>query len=247
MQIIPIIELLEGRCVSLLKGNLDDPMLWHVDPVETARGFAAAGASGMGVTDFDAIKGGQGNDDLIAEIILKAGIPVQVGGGIRTTERAEHWIAQGAAQVVIGTLATQMPEEVKALAMRHPDQIVLALDIWQGKLMTHGWGTESALDPVLFLESFADVPLSGVIVTDIDSDANEVDKQLGVISTLGAATRHRVIGSGMVDKLDDIASLKYVSDISAAIIGRALMRKAFSLEDALSVAQPEPEPVAHLG
>ncbi len=241
MQIIPTLELQKGRSVSLRRGRMDDAMLWHVDPLDTVAAWVAAGADSLSVTNFDALAGDEGSDGLIEEIIRKAGVPVQVAGGIRTRERAEHWIEQGAAQIVIGTLATQMPDEVKTLATHYPDQVVLAVDVWQGKLMTHGWGTESALDPARFLESFAVTPLSGVLITDIDGDAEEVDKHLGVISALAGATRHRVIASGLVDKLDDLSSLKYVPNISAAIVGRALMRKEFSLEEALEVAKPEPE------
>lgn len=241
MQIIPTIELQNGRCVSLRKGRMDDPMLWHVDPVATAQGFAKAGATLMRVTDFDAIAGDAGNEPLIAEIIRKVGIPVQVAGGIRSRERAERWIDQGAGQVVIGTLATHAPQEVRDLAKYRPDQVVLSLDVWQGKLMTHGWGTTSAFDPATFLAEFETSALAAVIVTDIDSDITDVDAQLGLITGLAAQTRHRVIASGVVDTLDDISRLKYVRSIAGAIVGRALMGKAFSLEDALEIVRPERE------
>lgn len=241
MQIIPTIELQNGRCVSLRKGRLDEPMLWHVDPVETALGFVAAGAEILRVTDFDAIAGGSGNDALIGEIIRRAGVPVQVAGGIRSRERAEFWYERGAGQVVIGTLAVQASDEVKALAKYHPDWVLLSLDVWQGSLMTHGWGTESALTPEAMLESFSGVPLAGVIVTDIDSDDEDVDAQLGLISGLAAGTRHRVIASGLADSLDDLSRLRYVPNIAGALVGRALMRKAFTLEEALAVARPAAE------
>lgn len=237
MQIIPTLELLNGRPVTLQSGKFDEPMMWHVDPVETALGFVEAGAELLRVTDFDAMNGSDTNRDLIVEIIRKVGVPVQVAGGMRSREQAEAWIDLGAGQVVIGTLAARVPDEVKALADAFPNVVVLSLDVRDGKLLTHGWTSESALDPAGFLASFATVPLHSVIVTDIDAD-DAVDKQLGVISALAGETRHSVAASGLVDSLDDLSRLKYVPNIWGAVVGRALMRKAFTLEEALEVARP---------
>ncbi|MBV2361361.1 1-(5-phosphoribosyl)-5-[(5-phosphoribosylamino)methylideneamino] imidazole-4-carboxamide isomerase [Thalassococcus sp. CAU 1522] len=244
MQIIPTIELKSGRSVSLRKGRLDDAEIWHVDPVATAQSFAGDGAELMRITDFDAIAGGTQNDALIEEIIRKAGIPVQVAGGIRSRERAEHWIDRGAGQVVIGTLAAQAPQVVKALAKAHPAMIALSLDIRGGKLVTHGWNEASALDPNSFLASFATDPLASVIVTDIDNDDAQVDAQLGLITGLAAETRHPVIASGVVNSLDDISRLHYVPNVAGAIVGRALMRQVFTLADALKIARSSGEAVA---
>jgi phosphoribosylformimino-5-aminoimidazole carboxamide ribotide isomerase len=244
MQIIPTIELLNGRCVTLQNGRFDEPMLWHVDAVETAVGFVEAGAEILRVTDFDAMQGEDGNAELIAEIIRKAGVPVQIAGGLRSREQAEAWIDRGAAQVVIGTLAARAPDDVKALAKYFPDMVVLSMDVLGGRLMTHGWTSETALEPAEFLASFSDVPLSSVIITDIDADAEVMDKQLSVISALAGETRHRVVASGLVDSLDDLSRLKYVPNIAGAIVGRALMRKDFTLQEALEVARPEYEETA---
>ena len=244
MQIIPTIELLNGRCVTLQNGRFDEPMLWHVDPVETALGFVEAGADVLRVTDFDAMQGADANLDLITEIIRKVGVPVQVAGGLRSREQAEAWIDRGAGQVVIGTLAARAPDDVKALAKYFPNMVVLSLDVKGGRLLTDGWSSESAMEPAAMLASFADVPLSSVIVTDIDADAAGVDKQLGVISALAGETRHRVVASGLVDSLDDLSSLKYVPNIAGAVVGRALMRRDFTLAEALEVARPEFEETA---
>jgi phosphoribosylformimino-5-aminoimidazole carboxamide ribotide isomerase len=243
MQIIPTLEILDGRCVTLRGGRFDDPMIWHVDPVQTAQAFVAAGAERLRITDFDAMQGTVDSDALIAEIIRKAGVPVQIAGGIRARERAEQWIDRGAAQVVTGTLAVQAPDEVKALAKYHPDMVVLSLDVAGGKLLTHGYTSESLLTPDALLESFAEVPLAGVVICDLDADAS-VDKHLGVISALAGRTRHQVFASGLVDSLDDIARLKYVPGIAGAIVGRALMKKDFALADALQVARPTAEDTA---
>jgi len=244
MRIYPTIELQKGRCVSLHRGRLDEPHLWHVDPVEKAREFALAGAEWMHVTDFDALSGDEGNRDLVTEIIRAAGIPVQIAGGLRSRERVEDWIGLGAGRVVIGTLATRDPDLVRQLAKLYPDQIVLAVDVWQGQVMVEGWTAPCAFTPESFIEAFADAPLAGILVTDIDNEVDATEASLGLISGLAAISRTPVIASGLVHTIDDVARLKYVRNVAGVLIGRALFDKSVSLDEALAVAQPEPEPVA---
>lgn len=244
MILYPTIEIQGGRCVSLESGRLEQAHIWHVDPVEMACSFAAAGAEWMMVTDFDAIEGKNDNDELIEEIIRAAGIPVMLGGGFNTRERVEHWIGKGAGRIVVGTAAARDPEFLHELAKFYPDQIVLAVDVWQGQVMTDGWRAPSAFAPEDFLAAFENAPLAGVIVSDIDGDMDAVDAKLSMISGLAATTRHQVIARGTVRTCDDIASLKYIPNISGAIVGRALFLRDVDLVEALGVAQPVPEATA---
>ena len=103
MILYPTIELQKGRCVSLNRGRLEEPHIWHVDPVEKAQEFAAAGAEWLQVTDFDAIVGSDENQDLVGEILRKSGVQVQLAGGVRTREKAEYWIDQGVGRLVVET------------------------------------------------------------------------------------------------------------------------------------------------
>lgn len=244
MIVYPTLELHDGKCVSLTRGRLEEPVIWHIDPVETARGFAAAGAQWMHLTDINALAGTGDNNDLVEQIIRSVGIPVQFGGGFRSAEAVERWIDKGVGRVVIGTMASQDPDTVKALAKQYPDQIVLALDVFQGQMMTSGWRSASAITPEAFLEAFASTPLAGIIITDIDSDIEDSDGSLGVISGLAATTRHPVIARGTVRVTDDVARLKYVPNIAGTLIGRALMARDVDLAEALALAQAQPEPVA---
>lgn len=244
MILYPTLELKNGKCVSLTRGRLDEPVIWHVDPVETARGFAAAGAEWMHVTDMDALGGENGNDDLIEEIIRAVGIPVQLGGGFRSRERVEKWIDKGAGRIVVGTMAAHDPDLLNELAKFHPDQIVMAVDVYQGSVMTEGWQSQSAFDPAGFIGAFDASPLAGIIVTDIDADISDQDASLGVITRLAAETRHPVIARGTVRSTDDVARLKYVHNIAGALIGRALLSRDVDLAEALDVARPVPEPTA---
>ncbi len=244
MRIYPTMELQNGRCVTLEKGRLDEAMIWHVDPVETARGWSAAGAEWMQLTDFDAIEGRDTNAELVEEIIRSSEMPVQLAGGMRTREQVEYWIDKGAGRIVLGTLAAWDPILVKELAKLYPDQIVLAVDVWQGQVMTEGWRSQSAFTPEAYIEAFADTPFAAILVTDIDSDMEDVEAQLGLISGLAEKSRTPIIASGVVRTADDISRLAYISNISGAIVGRALFRKSLDLAEALEVAKTAHEPVA---
>ncbi len=244
MIIYPTMELKDGKCVTLHRGRLEEPAIYHVDPIETAVGWAEAGAEWIHVTDFNAVAGSGNNDALIGEIILHAHVPVQLAGGFRSRERVESWIDRGAGRIVLGTLPTLDPVTVKFLADRYPDQIVLALDIHQGKLVTDGWTTPSAIAPGDFLASYANSPLAGVLITDIDSDIDEPDASLAVLTGLAEQTRHPVIASGTVRGIDDISRLKFVPNIAGALVGRALFARDVDLAAALEIARPEPGEVA---
>jgi len=244
MIIYPTLELHNGKCVSLTRGRLEEPVLWHVDPVETAKSFASAGAEWMHVTDIDGLRGESGNGELIEEIIRTVGIPVQVGGGFRSRDQVAKWIDKGAGRIVIGTMAAHDPDLLRELAKLYPDQIVLAVDIFEGYVMTDGWRSRSSFSPETFVSSFEQSPLAGVIVTDIDADIVDTEASLGVISGLSAATRHPVIARGAVHGPDDVARLKYVRNISGALIGRALLSKDVDLVDALATGSETPEPIA---
>ncbi len=244
MILFPTIELMNGKCVTLTRGRLEEPVIWHVDPVERARSFAAAGAEWMHVTDIDALRGDEGNQALIEEIIRAAGIPVQLGGGFRSREAVTRWIDRGAGRIVIGTMAAHDPDLLRELAKFHPDQIVLAVDIFDGSVMTEGWKTRSAFLPETYVKAFEDAPLAGIIVTDIDADIEDSDGSLAVITSLAAQTRHPVIARGTVRTADDISRLKYVPNIAGTLIGRALLSKDVDLAEALALAAADPEPVA---
>lgn len=243
MILYPTMQLSGRKCVTLTRGNLDQPVLWHVDPVETARRWAAQGASWMHLTDLDAIEGKMGNAELVQEIIRTAGIPVQLGGGFRSPETVAHWIDRGAGRIVLGTLATQRPEQVRALARRFPDQIVLAVDVWRGQVMRNGWRDASSFSPEEFIAEFNESPLAAILITDIDSDVEETDAQLGRIAGLAATCLPPVIASGVVRGIDDVARLKYIHHVDGAMLGRALFEKTVDLTEALRVAQPEREKV----
>jgi phosphoribosylformimino-5-aminoimidazole carboxamide ribotide isomerase len=244
MIITPCIELQNGRCVSLHRGRLDEPHIWHVDPVETARSFADAGAEWVHVTDFDAIAGDERNTDIVQDIIRHSGASIQLGGGFRSLHRMTEWIDRGASRIVIGTLAVIAPDLVKQAAKLYPDQIVIAVDVFQGKIMSDGWRTPSAITPEAFIKTFDKDPLAAIIVTDIDADLEEADDSLALVTQLAGIATAPVLARGQSRTLDDLSRLKYVPHVAGAIIGRSLFDHSVALNDAKALANQAPEEVA---
>ena len=241
MILYPMIELLDGRCVSLFRGRTEEPQIWHIDPAEKARSFAESGAEWVQITDFDAMSGDERNSDLIREIIRTVGIPVQLGGGFRSLERIADWINHGVGRIIVGTLALHQPDLVKEAAKLFPDQIVLAVDVYEGLVVSDGWRQKSAFTPSAFLKAFNNDPFAAIIVTDIGADLGDAEDSLALITQLASEARTPVIARGLTRTLDDLSRLKYVPFVSGALIGRALFDRSIDIEAALEVVKPEVE------
>jgi phosphoribosylformimino-5-aminoimidazole carboxamide ribotide isomerase len=246
MIIYPCIALRGGRCVNLVRGRIDEPVTYDADPLETAKSFARAGAEWLHVVDLDAVAGSGSNGELIRQIIRQANAPVQVSGGIRSAECVREWLDAGAGRVVFGTAAVRAPRMVKELSYAYPDQIAVAIDVWQGNVMIDGWRESTAFGAIDFVKQFAGWPLSQIIFTDIDRDLELQGSSLALVTKLASETATPVIASGFARSLDDISALKYLYNISGAVVGRALFEGAFTLEEALAVANPSPEPIAEI-
>jgi len=244
MVIYPYIAIRGGRCVRLMRGRIDEPEVYDVDPLETAISFARDGAEWIHVVDLDAVTAQGSNAELIREIILKAEAPVQVAGGIRTLEQAREWADAGAGRMVFGTAAVQFPQFVREASYALPDQVVISVDVWQGRLMINGWREETAYNAIDFVHWFDGWPLSQIIVTDIDRDLELPESSMALVSKVAMETATPVIASGLARSLDDIAELKYLYNIAGCIVGRALYEGTFTLREALDVARPTPEPIA---
>ncbi len=245
MLIYPTIELQNSKPVSLYRGNLDEPQIWHVNPLEKALEFARAGAEWIHITDFDAIADqGNSNNDLIKNMIAEVPASFQVGGGIRSMQRIEEWIESGAGRVVLGTVATLNPDLVKEAAKFFPDQIVLAVDVIDGHIASHGWKEKTAYLAEDFIRLFEEDPLAGIVVSDINVDLDLNEDSLGLIAQIAKISKAPVIARGLTRTLDDLARIKFVPNISGAIVGRALFDKSYSIQDALSVGAQVTTPTA---
>lgn len=244
MLVIPRMLIRKGQCVTLERGRLDSPVIWHVDPLETAARFAAEGAAWIHVTDLDAVADTGSNEALLVEIIRRTDADVQVAGGIRTRARVDFWADKGAARIVLGTGAVRTPRLVREAAKDHPDQIAVAVDVWEGKVLIGGWQEPTAFAPVEFVKGFDGAPLAAFIVTDIDREVDERLSSFALTTRIARETGTPVISCGMVRTLDDVSTLKYIYNIHAAMIGKPLYDRSLALADCIRTAQAEPEPVA---
>ena len=236
MEVIPAIDLRGGQLVRLVQGDYARETVYERDPARAAARFAAARAPRLHVVDLDGARdGGSANDPGIRAILAEAcGMPVQVGGGVRSLARVDELLALGATRVVMGTAALENPELLRAAAQRHPGCIVLGLDARDGCVAVRGWRETSARRVEDVLDEFADLPLGAILHTDIARDGMLAGPSLDATAALARRTRISVIASGGVSSLADLIALARTGVIGGAIVGRALYEGKIELGAALA-------------
>jgi phosphoribosylformimino-5-aminoimidazole carboxamide ribotide isomerase len=239
MIIIPSIDLREGRVVRLQQGDYSRQLNYDVDPIQTAKQFAAAGATWMHIVDLDGAKRGLPvQTALVGRIIDGSGLSVQAGGGIRSAEDVHQLLAAGASRVVVGTKALEDWEWFKELVHR-PDlngKIVLALDAKDGIVATRAWTASSGKSAVEIARQVSDWPLAGILYTDVAKDGMMSGPNYEQTRKLAEAGKVAVIASGGVGNIEHIRKLKELP-IWGAIVGRSLYEGALDLREALAVAK----------
>ena len=234
MIIYPEIELLDGKVVMLEDGDLDKPTVVHGDAVELAKSYAAAGAPWIHVVDLDAVKqGGRFNHEIILTIIEEMNIPVQVAGGMRTLASVEWWIDHGATRVVLGTVAVKDRNLVREACALHPGRIVVSIDAKDGLVVIEGWKETTAYTAMQLGKELQSLGVAEIIYTDIDYNPELPDASFGETEEMGRQLTVPVISSGLARDLDSLSTLKYLQNISGSIVGYALHRKTFTLDEAI--------------
>lgn len=239
MIIYPAIDLKNGQCVRLYKGDMNKDTVYNDDPAAQAQEWARSGFSWVHVVDLDgAVNGAPANHKAVRKIIEAVDIPVQLGGGLRNMAQIEKWLGEGVSRVILGTVAVRDPDLVKKACYEFPGQIVVGIDARAGKVAVEGWVEASDLDAVELAKMFEDVGVSTIIYTDIDRDGT--GQGVNVVSTisLAQATSIPVIASGGVGSLDDLKLVRDASQygVEGVVVGKALYDGRISPEDALKVA-----------
>jgi phosphoribosylformimino-5-aminoimidazole carboxamide ribotide isomerase len=237
MQVIPAIDLLEGQCVRLHQGDYDQVTRFSDDPVAQALSWQRQGAERLHLVDLDGAKTGQPvNDAAIKAITAALAIPVQLGGGVRSAERAEELLACGLDRVILGTVALEQPELVEQLAERHPGQIVVGIDAKNGKVATRGWIEESSTEATDLARRFSASPLAALICTDIATDGTLAGPNLPFLRAMAEASAVPVIASGGIGTLEHLLALLPLEaqGVSGVIVGRALYDGRVDLAEALA-------------
>ncbi len=236
MLIYPAIDLLGGRCVRLRQGDYSQSTVFSDDPAAIAAEWVRQGADRLHVVDLDGAKHREPvNGDAIRRIVDASGVPVQLGGGIRTVEHLRTVFGWGVRWAVLGTKALQDPEWVMAMAREYPGRIVLGLDARDGFVATEGWLETSSTKATDLAKLVEKAPLAAVVYTDIAKDGMMIGPNFEELAAMRGATRIPVIASGGVTTLDQARQLAEAGTY-AAIVGRALYEGTVALPDLLKLS-----------
>lgn len=235
MNIIPAIDILDGRCVRLYQGDYEQTEVFNDNPVDVAKRWVDEGATRLHLVDLDGAKAGQPiNQKTIAEIVKAVDIPVQIGGGLRNYSAVASVLALGVKQAILGTVAIEQPELISQLCQEFPGQIIVGIDARNGKVATKGWLETSEVLATDLASQMAELKVAAVIYTDIHRDGTLQGPNLEALRELATGVNIPVIASGGISSITDLLSLLALEPIGVegVIVGRALYTGDISLKEA---------------
>ncbi len=222
--------------MRLLQGDYDRETIFGEDPVAMARGFVTAGARRLHIVDLDGAKDGVPSQaELVGRMVTAAGVPCQLGGGIRSLETVGRYLAAGVDRVVVGSVAIESPELLAEMAAAFPGRIVLGLDARDGRVAVRGWLETSPLEALDVARRHAGLPLAAIVFTDIATDGMLSGPNLPALAAMVQAVPLPIVASGGIASAADI---RHVAATGAAgcIVGRALYEGAVTLPAAVEAA-----------
>ena len=240
IELIPAIDLRNGKVVRLLRGDYQHQTTYGVDPVDTAKAFADAGCRWLHVVDLDGARDGRAHNlDIIEKIIRSTSLQVEVGGGVRNEEVMEYLLAIGAVRLILGTRAISDKDWFAAMASdaRFKNRLVLGLDARNGHVATHGWTAASQNSPTALevARGVAKWPLAAIIYTDISRDGTLAGPNIAATEALLKETATvPVIHSGGIGTLDHIKALRHLN-LAGIIVGRAIYEGTLNLKQAVEL------------
>jgi phosphoribosylformimino-5-aminoimidazole carboxamide ribotide isomerase len=240
MEIIPAIDLLEGKAVRLRQGRYEEVTVYSDNPPVLAAGWSGR-VKRVHVVDLEGARAGKPvQGELVRRIVAAFGSGVQVGGGVRSMAAVDAYFALGVDRVVLGTAALRDPALVRTAAQAYPGRVIVAVDARGGRVATDGWLDQSEKLALELVRELADSGLAAVLYTDIERDGTEVGPNVPETANLARDGGLPVIASGGVGKLEHLSALAQNPGIVGAILGKALHEKRFSLEDAANAASGKP-------
>jgi phosphoribosylformimino-5-aminoimidazole carboxamide ribotide isomerase len=235
MILYPAIDLKDGQCVRLLRGEMSAATVFNDDPAAQAAAFADAGCQWIHLVDLNGAFAGQPVNAAAVEAILKRiRVPAQLGGGIRDMATIEGWLSKGLARVILGTVAVENPALVREAARAFPGRVAVGIDARKGFVATKGWAEETTVEATDLAKSFEDAGVAAIIYTDIDRDGAMQGPNIEATEALARAVTIPVIASGGVSRMADLIQLRDTRVIAGAISGRALYDGAIDLKAALA-------------
>ncbi len=225
MILYPAIDIKDGVCVRLLRGDMNAATIFNTDPADQGHAFAEAGFEWLHIVDLNgAVEGRPVNADAVAAILGAVEIPAQLGGGIRDIETIERWLDAGVRRVILGTAALSNPDLVMTACKRHPGRIAVGIDARDGRVAVEGWAKTSDVRALDLALKFEDAGVAAIIYTDINRDGAMSGLNVEATVDLAFALTTPVIASGGVSSVSDLLELKANQDagIDGVICGRAL-------------------------
>ena len=240
MIILPAIDMKDGQCVRLQKGEFSTVSQVADNALETARAFAAAGARWIHMVDLDGAREGvRTNFPQISEVIKNGGLAVELGGGIKTREDVDAVAEAGVARLVIGSAAVIQPEVVEyALEQYGPERVAVGIDCLNGRVRTAGWERDSGLSGLELARQMEDKGVKTIIFTDIATDGMLSGPSFAQLHALQKAVRCDIVASGGVTTLDDVKRLRDMG-LYGAIIGKAYYAGTIDLAEAVREGGPQ--------
>lgn len=218
---IPAVDLRDGRCVQLVGGSYAAEKIRLDDPVGVAQKWIACGFARLHVVDLDAATDRGDNREIVREMLRTSEIPVQVGGGVRTTERAEALLDDGAAHVIVGTRAIEDSRWLAEVAMAHPGRIIVAADVRNRNVVTRGWNTTTRRDVASVVDELSPLPLGGLLVTAVHKEGLLEGPDVHLMEDVARAVDLPVYASGGIRNRTDLDALSDCG-VAGAVIGMAL-------------------------
>jgi phosphoribosylformimino-5-aminoimidazole carboxamide ribotide isomerase len=235
VQILPAIDIRGGQCVRLRQGDYAQETVFGADPAAMARRWVAEGATYLHLVDLDGAREGRPvNGEAIQRIVREAGVPCQLGGGLRTEADLKQALSWGVERVIIGTRALQDPTWVEDIARRYAGKIVLGIDARDGKVATDGWLSVSETSALQLARQCAAWPLAALVYTDIARDGMLEGPNFDAMHAMVQQVPLPVIASGGISKAADVRRLAELC-VSGCIIGRALYEGRVDLKELLDV------------
>jgi phosphoribosylformimino-5-aminoimidazole carboxamide ribotide isomerase len=238
--VFPAIDLKDGACVRLKRGEMESATIFNADPAAQVRAFEAAGFEWLHCVDLNgAFEGRSVNADAIKTIRAAVSNPIQLGGGIRDRAAIDFWLKNGIARVILGTAALRNAELVKDAARAHPGRVAVGIDARDGKVAVEGWAQSSEITVLDLARRFEDAGVAAIIFTDIARDGMLEGVNVAATDALARVITIPVIASGGVASVADIQALTALRNpnIGGVIIGRALYDGRIDAAEALRVAR----------
>src|SRR4030066_2577875 len=239
MQVIPAIDLMNGKVVRLTRGDPDTAKTYDYmgTPPEIAERWKTEGAERLHIIDLDAACGRGDNLKIVAEIAEATGLPVQIGGGIRTVEAAEKLLSAGIGYVILGALAFSNPTAITRIQAKFSrERLIVALDHRDGKVMVEGWKTATAFGLTEALKKFAQLGVKTFLITAITRDGMLQGPYLDTLTEACKYPNVKILAGGGVGRLKDLFALKHVG-VEGGVVGKALYEGKFTLKEAIKTVK----------